>query len=339
MLSYGVKLSNRVIKLSNNDIFDLYTDYLISSTHSTSSVTTGLATSVNLSRILDGEISHDRITRFLSDKEFNSKDLWKLVKRKVRDIETEDGVLIFDDSVEEKRYTDENELICWHWDHTIGKAVKGVNQLSLVYYSKDITIPVGLEFVRKTEFKLDKKTDKMKRYSLKDKNEYLRDMLLISKTNNIVYKYVMTDSWYFNAKNLNFIKSTLEKYFIMAYKETVHLFLSKEDRAKKLNIDVNSLKDNDLITVYINEVEFPLKFSKHVLKDQDGIEKELYLKDQLLPEYSDADKMGYKKEQITWCQENEGYMWRYFIENKMLYDTDQKLIPRFISRERGSQVS
>ena len=230
MLSYGVKLSNRVIKLSNNDIFDLYTDYLIAST--------GLATSVSLSKILDGEISHDRITRFLSNKEFSSKDLWKLVKKKVRDIETEDGVLIFDDSVEEKRYTDENELICWHWDHTIGKAVKGVNQLSLVYYSKDTTIPVGLEFVRKTEFKPDKKTDKMKRYSLKDKNEYLRDMLLISKTNNIIYKYIMTDSWYFNSKNINFIKLTLEKYFIMAYKETVHLFLSKEDRAKKLNINV-----------------------------------------------------------------------------------------------------
>ncbi|WP_309641753.1 gliding motility lipoprotein GldB [Flavobacterium sp.] len=59
--------------------------------------------------------------------------------------------------------------------------------------------------------------------------------------------------------------------------------------------------------------------------------KELYLKDILLPDYSDADKMGYKKEQITWCEENEGYIWRYFIENKMLFDTDQKLIPRFIN--------
>jgi hypothetical protein len=29
--------------------------------------------------------------------------------------------------------------------------------------------------------------------------------------------------------------------------------------------------------------------------------KELYFKDVLLPEYSDADKMGYTKEQIEWC--------------------------------------
>lgn len=59
--------------------------------------------------------------------------------------------------------------------------------------------------------------------------------------------------------------------------------------------------------------------------------KELYLKDILLPEYSDADKMGYKPEQIAWCQENEGYMWRFFIDNQLLYDTDQKLLPRFIN--------
>jgi len=59
--------------------------------------------------------------------------------------------------------------------------------------------------------------------------------------------------------------------------------------------------------------------------------KDLYLKDILLPEYSDADKMGYTPEQITWSQENESYMWRFFIENSLLYDTDQKLIPRFIN--------
>lgn len=59
--------------------------------------------------------------------------------------------------------------------------------------------------------------------------------------------------------------------------------------------------------------------------------KQLYLKDLLLPDYSDADKIGYNPEQITWCKENEGYMWRYFIEKKLLYDTNQKLNSRFIN--------
>ena len=59
--------------------------------------------------------------------------------------------------------------------------------------------------------------------------------------------------------------------------------------------------------------------------------KKLYLKDLLLPDYSDAEKMGYISEQIKWCEENETYMWRYFIEREMLYSNEQKLISRFIN--------
>jgi gliding motility-associated lipoprotein GldB len=58
--------------------------------------------------------------------------------------------------------------------------------------------------------------------------------------------------------------------------------------------------------------------------------KQLYLKDILLPEYNDAEKMGYTPEQIIWCQENESYIWRYFIEREMLYSDEQKLTSRFI---------
>ena len=60
--------------------------------------------------------------------------------------------------------------------------------------------------------------------------------------------------------------------------------------------------------------------------------KELYLKDILLPKASDAVKMGYTPEQITWSQENEAFIWSYFIEKQLLFDTDQKLNGRFISQ-------
>ncbi len=59
--------------------------------------------------------------------------------------------------------------------------------------------------------------------------------------------------------------------------------------------------------------------------------KQLYLKDLLLTDYSDSDKIGYTPEQIKWCQENESYMWRYFLEKEMLYSNDQKLNMRFIT--------
>jgi gliding motility-associated lipoprotein GldB len=59
--------------------------------------------------------------------------------------------------------------------------------------------------------------------------------------------------------------------------------------------------------------------------------KQLYAKDLLLPEYTDAEKMGYTPEQIKWCEENEAYMWRFFIENEMLYSVDPKLTTRFMT--------
>ena len=59
--------------------------------------------------------------------------------------------------------------------------------------------------------------------------------------------------------------------------------------------------------------------------------KELYLKDVLLTSYTDAEKIGYLPEQITWCQENESYIWRYFIDESLLYSSDSKLANRFIN--------
>lgn len=59
--------------------------------------------------------------------------------------------------------------------------------------------------------------------------------------------------------------------------------------------------------------------------------KELYLKSLFLPETSDADLISYTPEAIKWCQENEGYIWRYFIEDQLLYSSDPKLPNRFIN--------
>lgn len=67
--------------------------------------------------MLEGDMSHDQVTRFISAWEYTSKELWGEVKTTVRQIETEDGCLIFDDTIQEKAWTDENEIMCWHYDH------------------------------------------------------------------------------------------------------------------------------------------------------------------------------------------------------------------------------
>ena len=93
---------------------DLYTDYLLNSTSPT--MATGL------SRLLDGALSHDHITRWLSRMPCGPAQIWRQAKPLIRQVEAQRGAedfagLIVDDSVLEKAYADANELICTHWNY------------------------------------------------------------------------------------------------------------------------------------------------------------------------------------------------------------------------------
>jgi hypothetical protein len=77
--------------------------------------------------------------------------------------------------------------------------------------------------------------------------------------------------------------------------------------------------------------KIPPPSDKMLLSEMIYYGKQLYLKDLVIPNYYDAEKIGYSPEQITWCQENESYMWRYFIDKQLLYSSDAKLPNRFIN--------
>jgi gliding motility-associated lipoprotein GldB len=87
----------------------------------------------------------------------------------------------------------------------------------------------------------------------------------------------------------------------------------------------------DVVTALSNN-QVPEAANKNLLSQMIFAGKELYIKDLLIPDYSDADKIGYTPEQIQWCQDNESYMWRFFIDESLLYDTYPKLANRFINR-------
>jgi uncharacterized protein YjaZ len=58
--------------------------------------------------------------------------------------------------------------------------------------------------------------------------------------------------------------------------------------------------------------------------------KELYIKEKLMPLIKDDINIGYTPEQLDWARANEEQIWRYFIEGGLLYDTDNRLGPRFL---------
>jgi hypothetical protein len=165
--------------MKHDELLDLYSDYLVSSF--------GATTATGLSNLLEGDVSHDQITRFLASREQTAADLWHLVKPQVRHIQNEAAVLIIDDSVAEKPFSDENDLVCWHYDHAKQTQVKGINFMTALYHSQGVSLPVGFTLIAKTEVYFDKE-GKAQRRSPLGKNEYYRTMLQQAVLNQIPFR-------------------------------------------------------------------------------------------------------------------------------------------------------
>ena len=253
-----------------SEILDLYSDYLIASFSQTSAT--------GLSRLVP-DLSHDQVTRFLGGKEFDNKDLWKIVKPHLRQIQDEDAVLIFDDTIEEKAFSDESELICWYYDHTLNRNVKGINLLSALYYSNDISLPVSLHFVQKTERVTDSKTGKDKWESPLSKNEVLRQMITSAIHRQIPFRYVLADSWFSSDKNMEFIKISAKKDFIIPLKDNRNIYLEAASSNKRNPVKITELEFNTetMCDVWLEGLSFPVHISRQVFLNEDGSCKTLYL--------------------------------------------------------------
>lgn len=250
--------------MKNGKLLDLYSDYLISAF--------GPTTATGLSALLNGEISHDQVQRFLGGGEQTSADLWRVVKPHVREIESQEGVAIVDDSIAEKPYTDENDIICWHYDHSQQRAVKGLNFVTCLYHSQGVSLPVGFELVRKTERYTDPKDGKDKRRSDKTKNDMYRDLLQHAVKNQIPFKYALNDIWFASAENMNFVKHTLKKEFVMPLKgnRKVVLSVDAKQQGRYQRVDTLALEPMQPVTVYLESVEFALRLIKQVFTNEDG---------------------------------------------------------------------
>lgn len=254
-------------------MLDIYTDYLISSTGQTSAI--------GLSRLLDGSISHDSITRFLSQNQFDSKALWQSVKPLIRQHESSDGCLIFDDCIIEKAYTDENDLICWHWDHAKQRNVKGINLLSAFYVSSAtcndevIRLPVAFELILKTVLFCTLNDHKVRRQSLLTKNEMMQAMIQQCIHNQLIFKYVLADSWFASTDNMHFIQAK-KKFFIFDLQDN-RLAQIADGQATKptaksqwTRIKLLDIPNNTPTKVWLKDMNFPVLLTKQVFKDEEN---------------------------------------------------------------------
>ncbi len=257
--------------MKQKELLDLYSDYLLASF--------GATTATGLSQLLEGEVSHDQVTRHLSGKKKTAADLWLTVKAFVRQVQSEEGVLIIDDSLEEKPYTDENAIVCWHYDHSKAALVKGINFLTALYVSQGISLPVGFELIAKTETYLDPKTEKERRRSPVSKNEYCRALIKQAGTNHIPFRLVLFDTWFASAENMKFIKHEQQRDFICPLKTNRKVAVSRAEKhqGRYTRVDTLVLEENVPREIYLEGVDFPLVLVKQVFTNEDGSCGILYL--------------------------------------------------------------
>lgn len=247
----------------NKEHLELYTDYLIS--------TFGVATATGLSEMVCGAVSHDRVTRFLSEREYTSRDLWLQVKQTVREIEQDDAVLIFDDTIQEKPWTDESELICWHFDHVQNRTVKGMNLLNALYPSGGVSIPVDFRLIRKPLQFCDVATRQVKRASEVTKNQLLQEMFLRCVHHQLKFRYVLMDSWFAAKANFELILAE-RKHFVAVLKDNRLVALNEADQQQGRFVRVDSLQlaDKQVVRGWLKGLDHEVLIVGRVFTNKDG---------------------------------------------------------------------
>ena len=271
------------------NIFDLYTDYL--------QVSLGQATATGLSKIVDNAVSHDQITRMLTNNASDSKALWLNVKSLVRQHESTEGCLIFDDSILHKPHTDENDIVCWHYDHATGRSVKGINLLTTFYYTQTgeqpLKVPIAFDIIAKYGY-CDLKSKKEQRKSVVTKNEQMRSQITTAIKNAVKFSYVLADSWYSSGENMKFIHDK-KKYFIFDLKSNRLAIIGDRNKANWQNINQLDLQAFTPAKVWLKDVELPILLIKQVFTNKDGSTGVRYLATNNLNLSSDDFTNTYKK--------------------------------------------
>lgn len=253
------------------DMLDIYTDYLICQNKH--------ATATGLADMVDGEFKHDKVTRLLRLSDFDSKSLWRYVKGPVRSQECADGALLLDDTIEEKPYTDENDVNCWHYSHAKGDVVKGINLLTCMVRYGDFSVPIGYEVIKKEIQYSDIKTRQVRRKSEVNKNQLFRQLVQQACFNHVLFEWVLADNWFGSKANMEFIHDELQKSFIFGIKSNRTLALSENDAKNGRHKPVRSfeLEKDVAYKVWLKGLTFPVQLIKKVFKNENGTTGTLYL--------------------------------------------------------------
>lgn len=208
----------------------------------------------NLAEHLDG-VSHDAVSDFLQRGRITANRLWELVEPLLNN--TQDAVLIVDDSVQNKQYSRQIGLVQRQYSGAEHGLVKGIDIVNLVHYDGQDFYPIDYRIYAP---KVDGNT----------KNDLFGEMLMAAKTRKgIKAQTILFDSWYTSVDNLKLI-AFLKMVFFAPIKDNRLVSLSCEQGYIHLqDIDWTPHRLQNGVTVKLKELPFLVRLFKIVATDGD----------------------------------------------------------------------
>lgn len=139
------------------------------------------------------EVSHDVVNDLLRQKRFMPREVWRLVKDRITD--SQEALLVVDDSVHDKRYSRFIELVRAQYSGNEHRVVRGIGVVSLVHSSGTDEDFSPIDY-RVYAPEVDGKT----------KNDHFQEMFVHAiEQKQIQAQTILFDSWYASAENLKLI--------------------------------------------------------------------------------------------------------------------------------------
>lgn len=167
-------------------------------------VTSQRYSALSLSEVSPTNLSHDSISRWLSDQCLRPSDIWMAASAQV--LGSALGVLAADDTVLSKQRSAKMELVRYQYSGTEHDVIKGIGLLNFLWISPSGDV-IPMDY-RIWEPRDDGKT----------KNDHFREMLKEARRREVKPQAVVADCWYSSLDNLKAI-SSLNWFWVMGLKK------------------------------------------------------------------------------------------------------------------------
>ncbi len=147
------------------------------------------------------KISHDQINRYLKSEKITPRTLWLNVKKDIQ--ADENGYLVFDDTVLDKKYSHKIELVRKQYSGNAHRVIKGIGVVNCVYINSQTNQFWVIDYrIYSPE------------YDGKTKLDHVEDILKnIVLNKQIPFKRVLMDSWYASQRIMALIDNWQKIYY------------------------------------------------------------------------------------------------------------------------------